>query len=199
MKCFTFHGVDNDRDEVYNFAKDRDKALSALGPRILDAIVPGLKRSTTTTGPDSGSLDYQHLLASGNQVTTCSFDSPLSNEGRLQYAHDIAVTSKMVEQSKLSPFSFLDHRSIDRLTRASIDLKPRKRNMMSQDRLFYPYMNLKSFDNIVEAAANGLTLHHHVTPETLKMFKEASKLAVPVLTPNTKDESKRVWDKFITY
>ena len=185
MKRFTFHGVDQDRDEIYTFTKDRDKALSALGPRVLDAIVPGLKRSTPTTGPDSGSLDYQHLLASGNQVTTCGFGSSLSNEGRLQYAHDIAATSKMVEMSKLSPFSFLDHRSIDRLTRASIDLKPRKRNMMSQDRLFDPYMNLKSFDNIVEAAANGLTLHHHVTPETLKTFKEASKLAVTVLTPNT--------------
>ena len=66
MKRFTFHGVDQDRDKVYNFAKDWDKALSALGLRILDAIVPGLKRSTTTTGPDSGSLNYQHLLASGN-------------------------------------------------------------------------------------------------------------------------------------
>ena len=175
MKCFTFHRVDQDRDEVYTFTKDWNKALSALGPQVLDAIVPGLKRSTTTTGPDSGSLDYQHLLASGNQVNACSFDSPLSNEGRLQYAHDIAAASKMVEMSKLSPFSFLDHSSIDRLTRASIDLKPRKRNMMSQNRLFDPYMNLKSFDNIVEAAANGLTMHYHVTPETLKSFKEASK------------------------
>ena len=45
---------------------------------------------------------------------------------------------------------------------------------MSQDKLFDPYTSLKSFDNIVEAAANGLTLHHHVTPETLKTFREAS-------------------------
>ena len=106
----------------------------------------------------------------------------------------------MVEQWKLSSFSFLDHRSIDRMTRVSINLKPRKRNMMSHlGRLFDPYMNLKSFDNIVEAAANGLTLHHNVTPETLKTFKEASKLVATVLTPNTQDESKRVWDKFITY
>ena len=71
--------------------------------------------------------------------------------------------------------------------------------MSHSDRLFDPYMNLKSFDNIVEAAANGLTLHHNVTPETLKTFKEASKLAATVLTPNTQDEFKRVWDKFITY
>ena len=85
MKHFTFHGVDNDRDEVYNFAKDRDKALSALGPRILDAIVPGLKCNSTTTGPDLGSLDYQHLLTSGNQVTACSFGTPLLDEDRLQY------------------------------------------------------------------------------------------------------------------
>ena len=128
MRHFTFHGVDNDKNVVYDYARDRDKALSALGPRILDAIVLGLTLSTTTTGLELGSLDYQHLLASGNQATAYSFDSSLSNKGRLQYAHDIAAASKMVEMLKLSPFSFLDQRGIDRLTRASIDLKPRKRD-----------------------------------------------------------------------
>ena len=71
--------------------------------------------------------------------------------------------------------------------------------MSNSDKLYDPYLNLKSFENIVEAAANGLTIHHHVTPETLKTFKEASKLAATVLTPKTQDESKKVWDKFITY
>ena len=71
--------------------------------------------------------------------------------------------------------------------------------MSNSDKLYDPYMNLKSFENIVEAAAKGLTIHHHVTPETLKIFKEASKLAVTVPTPNSQSESKNVWDKFVTY
>ena len=147
-----------------------------------------------------GTLSYQHLLASGNKSTTCSFDLFTSTEERLKYANNIAVTSRIVEQSKLSPFSFLDQKGIDRLTRSAIDLKPRKSDMMSNsDKLFDPYMNLKSFENLVEAAANGLTIHHHVTPETLKMFKEASKLAATVPTPNSCSESKKVWDKFVTY
>ena len=67
------------------------------------------------------------------------------------------------------------------------------------DKLFDPYMNLKSFENIVEAAAKGVTIHHPVTPETLKTFKEASKLAATVPTPNSQSESKKLWDKFVTY
>ena len=102
--------------------------MTALGPRIFDAVVPGLSRSVPTTGPDAGSLSYQHLLASGNKATACSFDSFMNREERLKYASDIAVASQIVEQSKLSPFSFLDQRGIDKLTRASIDLKPRKKN-----------------------------------------------------------------------
>ena len=39
----------------------------------------------------------------------------------------------------------------------------------------------------------------NVTPETLKTFKEASKLAATVPTPNSCSESKKVWDKFVTY
>ena len=160
---------------------------------MLDTIVPGLNCSTPATGSDTGSLDYQHLLASGNKATACSFDLFMSTEERLKYANDIAVTSRIVEQSKLSPFSFLDQKCIDRLTRSSIDLKPRKRDMMSNsDKLFDPYMNLKSFENIVEAATNDLTMHYHVTPETLKTFKEASKLAATVPTLNSQCESKKV-------
>ena len=63
MNRFTFHGVDQDRDILYTYAKDRDKALSALGPRIMDAVVLGLSCSIPTTGSDTGSLAYQHLLA----------------------------------------------------------------------------------------------------------------------------------------
>ena len=59
--------MDLKRDQLYNFARDRDKALTALGPRIFDTVVPGLSRSVPTTGTDAGSLSYQHLLASGNK------------------------------------------------------------------------------------------------------------------------------------
>ena len=79
--------------------------------------------------------------------------------------------------SKLSPFSFLDQRGIDRLTRASINIKPGKKDWMSNsDKLYNPYTNIKSFEDIVEAATNGLTVHHLVTPATLKTFKEVSNL-----------------------
>ena len=148
--------VDHEKDLLYNYARDRDRTLTALGPRIFDTVVPGLSHSIPTTGPDAGSLSYQHLLALGNKATACSFDSLMSREERLKYANYIDVTCQIVEQSEFSPFSFLDHRSIDRLTRSSIDLKPHKKDWMSNsDKLYDPYMNLKSFENIVEAAASS--------------------------------------------
>ena len=102
--------------------------------------------------------------------------------------------------SKLSPFSFLDQRGIERLTRASIDLKPCKKDWTSDtDRLYDPYLNIKSFDDLVQAAANGLTVHHSVSPATLKTFKEASKLAAYTPTPTSSSEAKKVWDKFVNY
>ena len=126
MDCFNFHGVDTDHNNLYTFTKDRDKALSSLGPRIADAVLPGLSNSVPTTGSDlsKSAFSYQYLLASGNKVTASSFDSFMSTEERLKYANNIAVPSRIVEQSKLSPFSFLDQKCIDRLTRSSIDLKP---------------------------------------------------------------------------
>ena len=42
LNHFTFHGVDHDRDLLYNYARDRDKVLTVLGPRIFDAVVLGL-------------------------------------------------------------------------------------------------------------------------------------------------------------
>ena len=63
----------------------------------MDAVVPDLSRSIPTIGSDTGSLAYQHLLASGNKATACSFDSFISTEERLKYANDIAVASRIVE------------------------------------------------------------------------------------------------------
>ena len=104
MNHYTFHGVDLNRDLLYNFARDRDNSLTALGPRIFDAVVPDLSRKVPTTGPDAGSLSYQHLLAPGNKETACIFDSFTSQEERLKYSNDIAVTFWLVEMTKLSPF-----------------------------------------------------------------------------------------------
>ena len=36
-------------------------------------------------------------------------------------------------------------------------------------------------------------------PQKPKIFKEASRLAANVPTPNSYSESKKVWDKFVTY
>ena len=58
MNRYIFQGVDLDRDQLYNFARDRDKALTALGPLIFDSVVPGLSRKVPTTGLDAGSLSY---------------------------------------------------------------------------------------------------------------------------------------------
>ena len=51
----------------------------------------------------------------------------------------------------------------------------------------------------MQAAANGLTVHHSVSPATLKTFKEASKLAAYTPTPTSSSEAKKVWDKFVNY
>ena len=80
----------------------------------MEAALPGLSNSVPITGAEmpNGSLSYQHLLASGNKVTPCSADSLMSKEERLRYVNDIAVASKIVDQSKLSPYLFLDSKAI---------------------------------------------------------------------------------------
>ena len=86
------------------------------------------------------------------------------------------------------------------MTRASIDLKPRKRDWTSEtERLYDPYLNISSFEDLVQAASNGLNVHHSVTPTTRKAIKEASQLAAFTPTPNSSAEDKKVWDKFQDY
>ena len=132
MDCFVFPGVDKDHGDIYTYAKDRDKAIQSLGSRIMDAALPGLSNSVPTTGAEipNGYLSYQHLLVSGKKKTSCSSDLLQSRESRQKYANDIAVTFRIVDRSKLSPYSFLDSKNIDRLTKSTIDLKPRKRNII---------------------------------------------------------------------
>ena len=83
MNRFTFHSVDRDSDQLYNYARDRDKALSALGPCIFESVAPGLSCQVPAAGPDQDSLFYDHLLTKGNKETTCSLGSSMSREERI--------------------------------------------------------------------------------------------------------------------
>ena len=107
MNPFVFHGVDKDHNLVHTFAKDRDKALSKAGPKLVKAVLPGLSSSVHTTGPDSseGSLSYQHLLVSGKKVTPCSVGSFSTKEASLQYVHDVKVAQRVL--ANLTMVSYL--------------------------------------------------------------------------------------------
>ena len=86
------------------------------------------------------------------------------------------------------------------MTKDSMDLKPCKRDWTSKtERLYDPYLNISSFEDLVQAASNGLNVHHSVTPTTRKAIKEASQLAAFTPTPTSSAEDKKVWDKFIDY
>ena len=116
--------MDKDHGNIYKFAKERDKALANLGPKIVKAVLPGLTSSIHTTGsdPSEGSLSYQHSLVTGKKATPCSVGSFSTKEERLQYVFATPVAQRVLDQSKLSPFLFLDSRNIDKLTKASINL-----------------------------------------------------------------------------
>ena len=64
--------------------------------------------------------------------------------------------------------------------------------MENSEKLFDPSMNLNSFQQLVEASANGLITHHHASPESQKLLKEASRLAASVPTPNSCSEFKKI-------
>ena len=96
MNRFTFHGVDKEKDQLYNFARDRDKAMAALGPRVLDSVVPGLSRQVPATGLNQGFLFYDHLLTNDGKETAGSHDSAMDREERINYALEVASASKFV-------------------------------------------------------------------------------------------------------
>ena len=122
--------MDKDYNHVNTFPKDRDKVLFKAGPKLVKADLPSLSSSVHTTDPytSEGSLSYQHLLVSGKKATPCSVGLFSTKEERLQYVFDTAVTQRVLDKSKLSPFSFLDSRNIDKLTKTSINLAPRSKN-----------------------------------------------------------------------
>ena len=71
--------------------------------------------------------------------------------------------------------------------------------MENSEKIFYSSFNISNFKHLVHATANGLIVHPHASPETQKLFKEASKLAASVPTPSSCSETKKVWDKFVTW
>ena len=99
MNRYTFHGVDQERDHFYTYARDRDKALSALGHRIFDSIVPGLSSKVPATGLEQDSLFFDNLLTKDGKAITGSPDSFMTREEGIKYAMDIASASKAVELS----------------------------------------------------------------------------------------------------
>ena len=113
----------------------------------MDAALPGLSNSVPTTSAEmpNGYLPYQHLLVSGKKETSCSSDQLQFRDSRLKYAYDIVVTSQIVDRSKLGPYSFLDSKNIDRLTKSTIDLKPHKRKFLeNSEKLFDSSLSLNN-------------------------------------------------------
>ena len=150
MNRYTFHGVDLERDHFYTYARDRDKALSALGHRIYDSIVPGLSSKIPATGLEKDSLFYDHLLTNDGKAITGSLDSFMTREEGIKYALDIASASKAVELYKSSPYSFLDQRQLDRLTGNSMNSESRNKVTSTHtDNIYDSFLNLTNFEDLV--------------------------------------------------
>ena len=190
--------MDRDRDQLYYYARARDQALKTLGPRVLNTIVLGLSRQNPAA--DALTLSFDHLLTQGNNKPDCGIDSSMNREERIKYALDVAAASQTVEQSKLSPFSFLDQRSVDRLTWGSLDLASRRKHKVnSSDKIYKSFLNVTNYEELVQLASNGLNVYHSVSPTTCKVIQDASKMAARTPTPHFSAEDKKVWDKFMDY
>ena len=137
-----------------------------MGPRIMDTVFPlQVQKCQMVIYPTN--ICWPQV-----KKTFCSSDLLQSRDSRLKYAQDIAVTSQIVDRPKLSLLSFLDSKSIDRLKKSSIDLKPHKRNVMENSKkLFNSSFNLHSFQQIVHVSANGLVLHLHASPQTQNLLR----------------------------
>ena len=92
--------MDKDHSTIFTFARDRYKTPATLGPKIVEAVLPGLSSSvhTTSSDPSEGSLSYQHLLVSGKKVTPCSVGLFSTKEERLKYVNNVTVASRVLNQ-----------------------------------------------------------------------------------------------------
>ena len=70
-------------------------------------------------------------------------------------------------QSNLSPYSSLDSKAIDRLSKSSIDLKSSNLSLMKfLKSLFYSNILFNIFQQSTETTKNRLAIYHHATPVT---------------------------------
>ena len=183
--------MDSDRDQLYYYPRARDQALKTLGPRVLDSIVPGL--SCQNPAADDLALSFDHLLTQGNKKSDCSIDSSMNREERFKYALDMASASQLLEQSKLSLFSFLDQRSVDHLTWGSMDLSSRKKDKNnSSDKIYESFLEVTNYEELVQLASNGLNVYHSVSSSSRKVIQDASKLAAHTPTPHSTAEDRKV-------
>ena len=104
MQRQSFHGVDLEKDHFYTYARDRDRALSALGNRIYDSVVPGLSSKVQATSAEKDALFFDNLLTNDGKALASSHDTFMSKEVGIKYALDVASTSKVLELSASSPY-----------------------------------------------------------------------------------------------
>ena len=117
----------------------------------------------------------------------------MKREERIKYALDTASASQLVEQSKLSPFSFLDQRSVDRLTWGSMDLSSCKKDKInSSDKIYESFLEVTNYEELVQLASNGLNVYHSVSSSSSKFIQDSSKLAAYTPTPHSTTEDKKV-------
>ena len=143
---------------------------------------------------------FYHLLTSDGNALSSSLDTFMTKEEGIKFALDLASTSKAVELSKSSPYSFLDQRQLDRLTGKSINSESRNKFLSTHtDNIYDSFLNLTNFEDLVQAASSGLDIYHSVTPDTRKIIQDASKMAACIPTPSSRAQDKKVWDQFIDY
>ena len=83
--------------------RPRTKPSSPLGPRILEAALPGLTSSNPTTD-SSQSIFFLHLQVNPDKGNPCGVELLQSEDDRLKLARDISVASQIDDRSRLSPF-----------------------------------------------------------------------------------------------
>ena len=159
MQRYSFRGVDRDIDHSYTYAKDRDRALAHLGPRIYDSIIPGLSSKVQATTMERDASFFDKLLTSDGKALASSQDTFMSKEVGIKYVLDVAAASKVVELSSSNPYSFLDQRQLDRLTGNSMNSESRNKVTSTHtDNIYDSFLNLTNFEDLVLAASNDLDL-----------------------------------------
>ena len=167
MQRYSFLGVDRDLDHSLTYAKDRDRALAQLGPRICDSVIPGLSSKVQATAMEKDASFFDKLLTSDGKALASSQDNFMSKEVGLKYALDVAAASKAVELSLSNPYSFLDQRHLDRLTGNSMNSESRNKVTSTHtDNIYDSFLNLTNFEDLVLAASRGLEVYYSVTLES---------------------------------